>query len=521
MKISRAFLALLLLSIARPLAAGTCENLASVNLPNMKVTSAATIAAGAFAPSVSPAATSGAAYSDLPAFCRVLGTIRTSEVSSIKFEVWMPAAKWNGNFRAEGFAYFGGTMDPAVLATALRDGYATATTDAGGDGTPSAVYLMGHPESLKDWNERAWHETTLKAKALILAYYGRAPRISYLNTTGGGTRQGLKEVALYPADYDALAAGGLTNYTTHFIFAQIWAWQATHETPASLITPAKAQILHRAVLNACDANDGVRDGIIQDPLRCKFDPGVLLCKNGDAADCLTAPQVEAARKLYSPVLNSRTKQQIYGPLMPGSELTWLSGVTSPLASPLASPNGFAPDFFKYLVFKNAGWDYRTRPINYDEDFDLANAPDLTALNAIEPNLKPFFDRGGKVFFYVGWADDISPLDSIAYYQSIVSNAGSKASAAIRLFMIPDMGHLLANGNIPYSKTSPPPNGYSFDPMQVLTEWKENGKAPERIIVSHRSSGAEDRRMLVCPYPQIPVYSGKGNVDDAANFSCKK
>lgn len=517
MKITAILVAMLLMGAVRSVDAANCENLASVSLPNMTIMSAESIAAGSFTPSVPPTPANAAKFRDLPAFCRVLGTIRTSDVSSVKFEVWMPSDKWNGNFRADGFAFYGGTMDPVVLATALRDGYATATTDLGGDGTPAANYLMGHPENLKDWNDRGWHETTLKAKALISAFYGKGPKISYLDTLGGGTRQGLKEIALYPADYDALAAGAVTNYPTHFIFAMIWAWQATHETAASLITLDKARLLHRAALDACDANDGVRDGLIADPEHCKFDPGVLLCKNGDAADCLTAPQVDAALKIYSPVFNSRTKEQIYGPLLPGSELAWQSMVTTPGAA----PTGYPADFFRYLVFKDPNWDYRTRPINYDRDFDLANVPDVAALNAIDTNFKPFFDRGGKILFYAGWADDISPLYCISYYQDIVSEVGSKASSVVRLFMIPGMGHALANGNTPYSKVWPPPNGYSFDPMEVLTQWREKGKAPEKIVVSHKTNGSEDRQMLVCPYPQLAVYKGAGNTGDAANFTCKK
>jgi feruloyl esterase len=517
MKKTAILLAILIVGAARSVAAANCEGLSSLTLPNASVTSATSIAMGAFTPAIPPTPANAARYRDLPAFCRVLGTFRTSDVSSVKFEVWMPAETWNGNFRADGFAFYGGIMDPAVLATALLDGYATATTDAGGDGTPAANYLMGHPESLKDWDYRAWHETTLKAKALIAAYYGKPPKISYFNSIGGATRQGLKEIARFPTDYDALSAGALTNYTTHFVFAMIWAWQATHETAASLITPSKARVLHQAALDACDANDGVKDGMISDPERCRFDPGVLLCKNGDAVDCLTAPQVDAALKIYSPVYNSRTKEEIFGPLLPGSELTWQSMVTS--ANPV--PTGFPADFFRYLVLQDPNWDYQARPIDYDRDFILANRPDVAAINAIETNFKPFFDRGGKILFYNGWADDNSPLDTIEFYKRIAANAGSKSASVIRLFMIPSMGHSLANGNMPYLKTSPPPNGYAFDPMEVLTRWKEKGEAPDRILLNHRTNGAEDRQMLVCPYPQIAVYKGAGNTGDAANFECMK
>ena len=390
-------------------AATSCETLATA-LPNVTIASAQTVGAGAFTPPPAPArgqaaqtpgpapaaggarggGSGGSSFADLPAFCRVRGTIRTSGTSSVRFEVWMPVSGWNGNFLSNGFAFYGGTMNPGPLANAIRRGYATATTDLGGDGTPSAAYLTGHPEALADWNERGWHETTLTAKALIAAFYGSPPKVSYWEACGGGTRQGLKAIARFPADYDALAGGGLSNGTTFFTFAQIWQWEATHKDPASLIPREKLPLLHDAALEACDARDGIKDGVIQDPEHCRFDPGALQCQAADGPGCLTAAQVEAARKLYAPVINPRTRETISGPLMPGSELSWN-------ASPSPAPGGFAADFFRYLVFQDPGWDYTKRPINYDTDVALANRPEIGAISAVEPDLGPFLRRGGKSY----------------------------------------------------------------------------------------------------------------------------
>lgn len=468
-------------------APASCEALAGLPLASASVTTAQLVEAGRF---TAPAPARGPAprFDDLPAFCRVLGSITTSASSSVRFEVWLPAQGWNGNFLVNGFAFYGGTMNPATLANALRQGYATATTDLGGDGTTSAAYLMGHPQSLVDWNERGWHETTLRAKALVSAYYGRNPGLSYWESCGGGTRQGLQEVARYPADFDALSAGGLSNGTTYFTFAQVRQWEATHRDPASLIPRAQLEVLHRAVLKACDARDGVADGIIADPEHCRFDPRVVQCAAGSAADCLTPAQVAAARVLYAPVRNSRTGGRISGPLMPGSELSWNS-------TPSDSPGSFSDDFFRYLVFEDPNWTYPARPINFDGDVALANRPGLRDISAIEPDLRPFFARGGKILMYTGWNDTaIPPLDSVTYYRSIVGKSGAQAtSSSLRLYMLPDGGHCPANAGAM--------NGYFFDPMPVITAWREQGKRPASIEVTHKRDGAMDRSMKVCPYPQ--------------------
>jgi feruloyl esterase len=526
-KATVALLAALLIGVGvyavrgRDAAATSCEGLASLIFPSSTITTAQTVPAGTFTPPVAPAtpaerarpaAYAPPAFSNVPAFCRVVGSVETSPSTRIKFEVWMPVDTWNGNFRADGFAYFGGTMNPVVLAAAVRDGYATATTDAGGDGTAAANFLS-NPEGLKDWSDRAWHETTIRAKALIKAFYGRGPQVSYWNLTGGATRQGLKSIALYPEDYDAIAAGGLTNHTTRFIFAHFWAWQATHKTPASFITAPKLRTLHDAALAACDMNDGVKDGLIHDPSTCRFDPGVVLCRNEDRDSCLTAPQVEAARKIYSRVYHSRTKELLYEQLLPGSEYDWWR----PVLDPNPIPTDFAADFFQYAVLKDPHLDYRQRKVNFDSDVALADA--VAFVNGAETDLRPFIKRGGKIFFYVGWNDNMSPLHSVEYYKQIAAVLGPNAADAIRLFMIPGMGHNPANGTRPYERQAPPPDGYSLDPMAVLTAWKEHGMPPQQIVVSHRTKGVEDRQLLVCPYPAVAQYTGAGSPTSAASYRC--
>jgi feruloyl esterase len=444
----------------------------------------------------------------------VIGEVRTSATTRIHFEVWLPESRWNGNFRADGFAFFGGTMDPAALAAAVREGYATATTDAGGDGTSGASFLL-NPEALKDWNYRAWHETTIKAKALIAAYYGRGPRFSYWNLTGGATRQGLKNISMYPDDYDGIAAGGITNYDTRFVFAQMAAWQATHDTPDSYFDARSLQILNAGVLAECDMDDGVKDGLLHDPRDCHFDPKALMCRQPQQRECLTRGQVQAVEKLYSPVRNSRTGEELYPRLLPGGD--WNPALLN--TSPELPPGDFAANFFKYIVFADPNLDWHSKRVNYDTDVALADRPAVSALNAIDTNLQPFVRRGGKIFLYNGWNDNMSPLWPIEYYRRLTEGLGDDTHGSVRLFMIPGMGHNPANGARPYDPKYPPADGYSFDPMPLLVRWRESGQPPEQFIVDHRNNGRLDRTLLVCSFPRRADYRGAGDPLQGASYHC--
>ncbi|MEQ1758190.1 MAG: tannase/feruloyl esterase family alpha/beta hydrolase [Vicinamibacterales bacterium] len=501
-----------------------CAELSSVRWDNGNVSSSRLVAAGGYEPSWTAEAAPGEtrlralpreAYANLPAFCEVKGEVRTSRDTAVRFEVWLPETTWNRDFRADGFAFFGGTMDPATLAAALRDGYATATTDGGGDGTARANFLV-NPESLIDWNHRAWHETTVKAKDLIGRYYGNLPRFSYWNLTGGATRQGLKSIALYPQDYDGIAAGGVTNYHSRFTFAQMAAWQATHESPDSYFDERALRTLNAGVHAACDLNDGVQDSLLHDPRNCRFDPQALVCSDSRRADCLTPAQVRAVQKLYAPVRHSRTGEQLYPELLPGGE--WNPALLNP--SPDLPAADFAANYFKYVVLRDPMLDWASRRINYDADVALADRPEVAAINAVETDLRPFLRRGGRILFYNGWNDNMSPLYPIEYYEQIVERAGGDADRAVRLFMIPGMGHTPGNGNRPYDRTAPPANGYSFDPMAILTRWRETGQPPAQFTVDHRTSGRVDRQLLVCAFPQGAAYLGQGDPMQANSYECR-
>ncbi len=355
MRVLKSLLALTWVSLP-VMAAMSCESLTSLSLPDATITGAQNVAAGAFTLPANPDGRRGRGpganpYKDLPAFCRVTATLKPTSDSDIKIEVWLPAADWNQKYEAVGNGGWAGVISYSALADALRDGYATSSTDTGHVGG-SGSFALGHPEKLADFGWRSQHEMTLKSKAIIAAFYGNNVRLSYWNGCSTGGRQGLKEAQRFPADYDGIIAGAPANRTG----LALWIAFAQLKDPASYVPPAKYPLIHQAVVAACDARDGLKDGLIQDPTKCKFDPKVIECKGADGADCLTAAQVETVRKSYTAATNPRTGQRLFPALTPGSELGW-----AVLGGPAPSP--IILDQYKYVVFKNPEWDWRT----YDFD----------------------------------------------------------------------------------------------------------------------------------------------------------
>jgi feruloyl esterase len=488
--------------------AASCESLASLAVPDTTVTLAKSVAQGALNLAPNPAAGAGGnaqtgeRFASLPAFCRVAATIKPTSDSDIRIEVWMPSQGWNGKFLAVGNGGWAGLISYDALAETLSRGYATASTDTGHVGNNGA-FALGHPEKLIDFGHRAVHETAVKAKAFIAAFYGSGPRLSYWNGCSTGGRQGLKEAQFYPGDFDGIIAGASANPRPRLAAWSLMVGQAAHTTPDSYIPPTKYKAVHEAVVNACDAIDGLKDGLIDDPRRCTFNPAGLACKGEDDMGCLTPLQVEAMKGMLRPAVDPSTNTEIFPPLELGAELGW-----SVLAGP--QPFSAAVDHFKYVVFEDPNWDWRT--FNLGPDAARADRVDKNIISAIDPNLKPFFDRGGKLLMYHGWADqNVAARASINYYASVVNTLGAdRTSESIRLFMAPGMAHCRGGDG---------PN--SFDAVTALEQWVEHGKAPSLIIASHSTNGKVDRTRPLCAYPQVARYNGKGSIDDAANFECRQ
>ncbi len=482
--------------------ANTCENLSTLVLANTTITHAETIETGAFKLPSAPSAQQSA-FEHLPAFCRVAAEIKPTPDSNIKIEVWMPSERWNGKFLGIGNGGWSGAIVYPGLATGLNRGYATASTNTGHDGG-DASFALGHPEKLADFGYRAVHEMTVKGKAIIEAFYSKAPVRSYWSGCSSGGKQGLKEAQKFPRDYDGIVAGAPANYWTHLMIGDLWPAVATLANPAGFLPPAKLELIHQAALKTCDDLDGAKDGLIEDPMSCHFDPGTLQCTEAGIEGCLTAPQVESARKIYGGAKNPRTGKQIFPGMTPGSELVWgaLAGGPQPFAIPVSH--------FQYVVFKDKNWDFKS--LDFDKDVALADKLDDNLLNATDPNLKDFFAHGGKLLMYHGWNDQlISPLNSVDYYNSVAKKMGgaSKINDSFRLFMAPGMNHC-GGGDGPSR----------IDPLAAIEQWVEQDKAPDRLLATHPGTkDTVDRTRPLCPYPQIAKYRGSGSIDDAASFVC--
>ena len=501
--ISAVLLATILLSPAQVRAA-PCESLSSLALPSATITLAQSVAAGSFTlpGGGRGAAEQNAALKALPAFCRVAATLRPTSDSDIKIEVWMPVSNWNGKFQAVGNGGWAGSISYPAMIQALRRGYATSSTDTGHAGGNGA-FAFQHPEKFIDYAYRSEHEMAMKTKTIITAFYGNGPSYSYWNGCSTGGRQGLAAAERFPDDWDGIIAGSQANPRTHLNGWEIAVAKIPVLDKAKDIPKSKFPMIHEAVMKTCDAVDGLKDSLISDPTRCKFDPKVLMCKGADNALCLTAPQVEMATKLMSSA-TTKTGAEIFPGLEPGTELFWGRFVGD------AEPPTNAIDQYRYIVFKNPEWDWTTFDI--ERDVATADTVDKGTINAVNPDLSKFVQRKGKLLLYHGWTDGtVSPLTSVNYYNRVVDKMGgtAKTSNWLRLFMVPGMGHC-GGGDGPNT----------FDTVTALEQWVEKGKAPDQIIASHSTAGKIDRTRPLCPYPQVAKYKGSGSIDDAANFDCK-
>lgn len=508
-------------------ATDSCEGLSSLKLPDTTITMAQSVQAGAFAPPAGGAGFPPANYKDLPAFCRVTATIKPTADSDIRMEVWMPSSGWNGRFQGEGNGGFAGAIIYAALAGGLSRGYVTAATDTGhAAGGTDASWALGHPKKIADFGYRGIHEMTVKAKAILHAFYGQDPKHSYFGSCSDGGREALMEAQRYPQDYDGILAGAPANYWTHLLMAGAWEAQALLKDPASYIPASKIAALGAAVNAACDQQDGVADGVINDPRACRFDPSVLLCKGAESDSCFTAPQVEALKKIYAGPRNSKG-ESLYVGRVPGGEdgpggwKQWITGSGQGKSLQYA----FTTNYFKYMVFNDPNWDFKT--FNFDTDLKIDDEKQAHNVNSTDPNLKPFRAKGGKLILYHGWNDPaISPLNTINYYNSVLKTVGTReANDFLRLYLVPGMQHC-GGGPGPSSFGQQP--GSTADAQHSiyasLEQWVEQGAAPGTIIATKYASDLDPKQGVkftrpLCPYPQTAKYKGSGDTNDAASFEC--
>jgi feruloyl esterase len=500
-----------------------CADLTGLALDGAtSITSATLITSGTTA--VSPTVT----LTNLPAFCRVQGVSKPSADSNIAFEVWLPQpANWNTKFLSAGEGGFAGTLNytrnglDGGLDELLKRGYATASTDTGHVASDT-WWAVGHPEKTIDYLYRAKHVVTVAAKAAISAFYGRPPSRSYFSSCSNGGRQGLLEAQRYPDDYDGLVIGAPWNFQSHSNAGFVWDTQALN-APGAAIPAAKLPAITKAVLAACDNNDGLADGVVANPRACRFDPAVLTCHGADTNDCLTPPQLAALQKIYQGPHNPRTGEAIFPGFAMGGEAGWSGMVANRSASGL--PNGY----FANLVFENRQWDFRT--FNFDSDLTTADENIGRLGNATSLDYSAATRRGVKIIQYHGWNDQtLQPAYSPDYYDQIVNANGGLAATQnfYRLFMVPGMSHCYGGpGATSFGAVGqqiPPVRDGTHDIQTALENWVEHGTAPNQLIATKFTDNEAATRTVkltrpLCLYPTVPRYKGTGDPNDAANFAC--
>jgi feruloyl esterase len=507
--------------------AAPCENLGALSIPNTKITLAQKVPGGAFT------LPNNYLVQSLPGFCRVEGLIEPSDDSEIRFAVWMPLVGWNRRFRGVGNSGFAGEIEFADMASALRSGYATASTDTGHTGGQSdPVWAIRHPEKVADFGYRAVHEMTEKAKVVIRSFYGQAPQWSFFEGSSNGGREGLIEAQRYPEDYQGILVGVPPISGTHLLAAALY---NTFAEPPAYIPSSKIPAISAAVLAACDALDGVSDGILNDPRQCHFDPSILRCHGAESDSCLTPSQVAQLRKIYGGLRNSKGVELFPGYLPGGEEgdYGWEAWITGD-GPGRGGMRAIALNYFRDMVFENPGWDFRT--VSAERATEIADIK-TGRFNATDPDLRRFKAKGGKLILYHGWSDAAVPAtEVINYYDRVATTMGEEETKSfVRLYIAPGMHHGFLGPGPNYFGQADLSNlggragvAMPMDPQHnistALVQWTEKGIAPDAIIATKYINDLDPTQGIkmtrpLCPYPQIAKYKGAGDTNEAANFAC--
>jgi feruloyl esterase len=511
-------------------AAVTCESLAYLKLTYTTITAAQSIPAGTYT------APDGEVFANMPAFCRVAATLTPTSDSEIGIEVWMPSSIWNGRFEGVGNGGYAGSIPYSAIAPGLSLGYATVGTDTGHVGSSSydASFALGHPDKIIDFGYRSIHLMTVIGKQIASAFYGKDPKRSYFTGCSTGGRQALMEAQRFSSDYDGIVAGDpVAYYTHHHVGGNLWVVWQMFNNPASTVFTTQDTLLGNAVNAACDALDGVVDGVLNNPRRCHFDPAELLCEGSQMPpNCLTAQQVEAVRNLWTGPDQMVHQPGYYPPFERGGEADGWPSTISPQPPPAAQTDDHAEigiPFFEYFVFDNTNWDFQTfnwisGPAYVENKVVVPGETLSSVLNSIDADLRLFRARGGKLIQYHGFSDpEVPPLTSINYFESVVNFPGGSFSGGMdrtldetqefyRLFMVPGMNHCKGG-----------PGANVFDMLTPLVHWVERDIAPDRVLATHYLNNDPDQGVAftrpLCAYPSEAVYKG-GNPNDAVSFVCK-
>ena len=436
------------------------------------------------------------------------------------FEVWLPTSTWNGKYQGAGNGGLAGAITYSDMRSAIARGYATSSTDTGHSSNAPTDPWWRDAQAIKDYGYRSIHETAVRSKAIIGAFYGNAPSKSYFNACSTGGRQAFMEAQRYPDDYDGIIAGAPVYRVIDLRARHVWTWQCNFLDPtgAHAVPTSKLRPIFEAIVAQCDRIDGLVDSQVDDPRRCNFDPSSIQCAGADDGRCLTAAQVETLKCIYKGPTDLNTGEQLYPGPPVTSELDQAQNI-----GPV--PNPQYTIFFANTVFENPAYDFRTFRFDVDLAYSLNKQYEGETLEFIHhaesPDLRAFASRGGKMIIWHGWSDPLpQPVDTIAYYERVdkffKKNVHGRDKTRVedfaRLFLLPNVGHCgggAAGG----------PN--TWDPLTALEQWVEGGVAPEQIVASRVNGSVVERTRPICAYPNRARYVGSGSINDASSFVCKK
>ena len=484
--------------------AGACPALRTLRLPDVRITD------------VDDARTARPKDNVRVPHCRVSGVVG----KAIRFEVVLPDT-WNRRLYMGGNGGFAGSLNKGALAPA-NQGYLAVTTDTGHDDADGgARWALNDLERQLDYAYVGVHRAVEVAKVLAKAYYGTEPAFAYFAGCSNGGRQALMEVQRYPDDFDGVVAGAPAAQFSRIGVSFLKNLQAVFPTPraftAPVVTQASLDLLSAKVLEACDALDGVTDGVIDDPRACHFKVATVKACPGEhaAPDCLTKAQRAAVAAVYAPTRDARGAviypgQPVGGERFEGGWPAWITGSDTALLRRLRAPTlqaMFAVEGARYFTYGDSAWDYtRAAPAAVAADARRT----ATFLDAVDPDLSRFAARKGKLLLYHGWADPaLNPLGTIEYYDSVLARDPGARDYA-RLFMMPGVLHCGGGAG---------PDQAPW--LRTVVDWVERGRAPERIVAAARdTAGKVTRTRPLCAYPQRAAYAGSGATDDEKSFVCR-
>ena len=471
------------------------------------------------------------AAAQTPEYCEIKGYI----TPQIQFEMRLPTKNWNRRYLQVGCGGYCGSLRASPESnTVLNQNFAVAFDNSGhvggGMGAGNALWGLDQPQLRIDFGYRSEHVTSIAAKAITTAFYGKSPSYSYFQGCSNGGRQALMEAQRFPNDFDGIIAGAPAAIQAP-LNGEYETWNARANEDAQgnpILSISKLSLIHQAALAECDSKDGLVDGQITDPRVCSFQPRTLLCQNNqNQAKCLTAAELAVVDKVYGGPVEPQGKRLYPGNQTVGSELGWAGSIIANAGMPSMAAS-IGNGYLKYLAFPKSpppSFSYRDWKFTAEEFERLR--PLGQVYNATNPNLKAFRDRGGKLLLYHGWSDPaIPPQGTIAYYQALQDTMGglNAVQPFARLFMLPGVYH--CQGGTGPSRV---------DYLSAIVPWVEQGKPPTQLIATQttadtRSGGFSNptqgttentakvvRTRPIFPYPIQARYSGKGSVDEAANF----